>query len=138
MKRVTGLGGFFFKASDPDKLKDWYARHLGIPMANDFPGWTFMWRDAEDPSREGCTVWSLFEQSTTYFDPTEGLSGRNGQAFMCNFRVDDLDALLKELEKEGVRIDPNRQDLEYGRFAWIYDPDGNKIELWEPPESSRG
>jgi catechol 2,3-dioxygenase-like lactoylglutathione lyase family enzyme len=138
MKRVTGLGGFFFKTPDPAKLKEWYARHLGIPMADAFDGWAFQWRNAEDPSRKGATIWALFPDATPYFDPPPGIPGRAAQPFMCNFRVDDLDALLAELGKEGVKIDPKREDSDFGRFAWVYDPDGNKVELWEPPEGQPG
>ena len=128
MKRVTGLGGFFFKTPDPPNLKEWYTRHLGIPVEEWF-GCSFPWRDAQDPSKKGNTIWSLFNKTSDYFPA--------GQAFMCNFRVADLDALLAALEKEGVKIDPKVDDSEYGKFAWIYDPDGNKIELWEPPASEQ-
>ena len=124
--RVTGLGGFFFKTPDVRRLKDWYARHLGIPFSEHFDGWAFEWRDAAAPQTKGATVWSLFEQSNPYFEP-------GAASFMCNFRVADLDALLEALTAEGVKVDPKREDGEFGRFAWIYDPDGNKVELWEPP-----
>ena len=129
MKRVTGLGGFFFKTPDQEKMKDWYTRHLGIPL-EDWYGCQFPWRDADDPKKKGNTIWSLFKQSSDYF-------ASDKQQFMCNFRVENLDALLAELAKEGVKIDPKRDDSEYGKFAWIYDPDGNKIELREPPASEQ-
>jgi predicted enzyme related to lactoylglutathione lyase len=126
MKRVTGIGGIFFKADQPDALRAWYKRHLGIPIEEH--GATFMWREDEDPDRRGMTVWSIFARESTYFDPTSA-------PFMINYRVDDLDALLEQLRAEGVTIDPKREDYEYGRFAWIIDPAGNRIELWEPPKS---
>ena len=131
MKRVTGLGGFFIKTADPERLRDWYARHLDIPFDANFDGWSFQWRNSEDPSRKGSTVWGLFAASSPYFEPSPA-------PFMCNFRVENLDAVLEALAAEGVKIDPTREDSEFGRFAWIYDPDGNKIELWEPPKDQRG
>jgi catechol 2,3-dioxygenase-like lactoylglutathione lyase family enzyme len=86
----------------------------------------FPWLSRDVPSREHFTVWSVFPSDSTYFDPSAA-------PFMINYIVDDLDALLAKLSQSGVRIDPKREDYDYGRFAWIYDPDGNKIELWEPP-----
>jgi predicted enzyme related to lactoylglutathione lyase len=131
MDRVTGLGGFFFKCADAHGQIDWYRKHLGIPINADYGGWNFEWSNAEDPRHKGMTVFSLFPESTEYFGPSP-------QRFMFNFRVKDLDGLLAALATEGVRIDPKREDAPYGRFAWIYDPEGNKIELWEPPEGARG
>ena len=129
--RVTGVGSIFFKSDDPDKLYQWYAQHLGIHPAPDGTGAAFEWRDAEDADKKGMTVWSIFPRTTKYFEPSSS-------PFMINYRVDDLDALLEALKKEGVQIDPHREDYDYGRFAWIMDPDGNRIELWEPPrERSR-
>jgi len=87
----------------------------------------FEWREADDSQRKGMTVWAVFPRDTKYFDPS-----RSG--FMINYRVDDLDALLDTLKKEGVEIDPHREDYDYGRFAWIMDPEGNRVELWEPPK----
>ena len=131
MERVTGLGGFFVKCADAKRQIDWYRKHLGLPIHEEYGGWNFEWRNAEDPKRKGMTVFSLFPESTDYFGP--------GPArFMFNFRVKDLDGLLEVLASEGVRIDPKREDYEYGRFAWIYDSEGNKVELWEPPEGQRG
>ena len=86
----------------------------------------FKWREGIDKGREGMTVWAIFPKATTYFQPSQA-------SFMMNFRVADLDGLLKALKEEGVEIDPHREDYEYGRFAWIMDPEGNRIELWEPP-----
>jgi len=88
------------------------------------------WRDAENADRKGMTVWSIFSRNTKYFDPS-------GSPFMINYRVDDLDALLEALKAEGVQIDPHREDYDYGRFAWIMDPDANRIELWEPPKGKK-
>jgi predicted enzyme related to lactoylglutathione lyase len=127
MKRVTGIGGIFFKAKDPEKLYQWYEKHLGIRRGSE-GAVTFEWRDVEDSQKKGMTVWSLFPHHTKYFDPSRA-------TFMVNYRVDDLDALLKVLKEEGVEIDPHREDYDYGRFAWIMDPDGNRIELWEPAKN---
>ena len=131
MERVTGLGGFFFKCADAKRQIDWYRKHLAIPINEEYGGWNFEWSNAQDPKQKGMTVFSLFPDSTDYFDPSP-------QRFMFNFRVNDLDALLAALASEGVKIDPKREDAPYGRFAWIFDPEGNKIELWEPPEGQRG
>lgn len=128
MRKVTGLGGVFFKANDPGRLYQWYEKHLGLKKEP--YGVNFRWRGAEDKKEEGMTIWALFPKDTKYFDP--------GQAnFMLNYRVDDLDALLHVLRQEGVTIDEKRQDSDYGRFAWIMDPEGNRIELWEPPKAAR-
>ena len=116
MKNVTGFGGFFFRSKDPKALAAWYQQHLGINNGSAGDLWI---------QQEGPTVFSPFKQDTGYF-------GDSGQQFMLNFRVTDLDALLKELETGGVRIDENKQNESYGKFAWIYDPEGNKIELWQP------
>jgi predicted enzyme related to lactoylglutathione lyase len=124
-KRVTGLGGIFFKADDPQKLYQWYEQHLGIKSESH--GAMFQWRDQDDPSQEGMTIWAMFPRNTGYFKPSDA-------PFMLNYRVDDLDALLEALRSEGVTIDPKQENHEYGRFAWIMDPEGNRIELWEPPK----
>jgi predicted enzyme related to lactoylglutathione lyase len=127
MKHVTGIGGIFFKSENPEKLYQWYEKHLGIKRASDGSGVMFEWRDGQDPEKSGMTVWSIFPHDTKYF-------GSSNSAFMINYLVDDLDGLLKMLQEEGVEIDPQREDYEYGRFAWITDPAGNRIELWEPPK----
>ena len=119
--KVIGIGGGFLKSPDQKRLGAWYADNLGI--AQDA---MFKWLSRENPAREHLTVWSVFPSSSNYFDPSAA-------SFMINYIVDDLDAMLAKLSASGVRIDPQRQDYDYGRFAWIYDPDGNKIELWEPP-----
>jgi predicted enzyme related to lactoylglutathione lyase len=125
MDRVTGLGGIFFKANDPETLYTWYEQHLGIKRGPDETV-AFHWRDATDREQSGMTVWALFPKDSDYFGP-----GRAG--FMINYRVADLDGLMARLREEGVTIDEKREDYPYGRFAWILDPEGNRIELWEPP-----
>jgi predicted enzyme related to lactoylglutathione lyase len=121
--RVIGIGGVFFKSLDPKKLNSWYADHLGIKPGQ--YGTSFHWRSTDDPPRDLQTAWNIFPAHSAYFDPSMA-------QFMINYIVDDLDALLAKLQKSGVRIDPKRENAEYGRFAWIYDADDNKIELWEP------
>ena len=123
MKRVTGLGGVFFKCKDPERTKRWYSEHLGITSGRN--GALFKWRDPTHPQREHYTVWSPFPGKTRYFAP-----GRKG--FMLNYMVQDIEALMAALRKERVRIVGGIEDYEYGKFAWIMDPEGNKIELWEP------
>jgi catechol 2,3-dioxygenase-like lactoylglutathione lyase family enzyme len=126
MKRVTGIGGVFFKSKNAERLKRWYRDHLGVTP--DDEGYvSFRWRDEEEPERIGRTVWEIFSAESDYFDPSDA-------PFMLNYRVDNLDALLDQLRREGVEVDARREDGDYGRFGWVYDPDGNKIELWEPPE----
>jgi uncharacterized protein (TIGR03067 family) len=126
MKRITGIGGIFFKAQDSAKLRDWYQAHLGIKTddygAGTF-GTSFNWREYDNPEAAGSTVWSIFARESNYFE----------QALMINYRVENLDAVLDELRAEGVWIDDKREDGEFGRFAWIKDAEGNRIELWEPP-----
>ncbi|MDM9630200.1 VOC family protein [Robiginitalea aurantiaca] len=121
--RVTGLGGFFFKTADPKKTKEWYRKHLGIP-AGDY-GWSFLWQDAD--GNPGRTEWSPMKEDTPYFKPSE-------KQFMMNFRVADLEGLLAVLKEEGVEIIGEMETYSYGKFGWIMDPEGNKIELWEPRE----
>ena len=123
MKRVTGLGGVFFKCDDPDKMKDWYRNHLGIP--SDQYGGHFHWRSPENPTQRCITSWSPFSKKSDYFAPSK-------KEFMFNYRVENLVELLKLLREEGVTIVGEIQEFEYGKFGWILDPEGNKIELWEP------
>jgi catechol 2,3-dioxygenase-like lactoylglutathione lyase family enzyme len=120
--RILGIGGIFFKSANRDQTREWYAKHLGL--ADKGSGAMLRWREHDDPQKERVTVWTVFPASTDYFAPN--------QPFMVNYIVDDLDALLDRLKQEGVKIDPKRMDESYGRFAWIYDLDGNKIELWQP------
>lgn len=122
-KRVTGLGGFFFKTVDPDKTKEWYSNHLGLPVDN--YGWSFLWKDAD--GNPGRTQWSPMNEDTPYFNPSK-------KEFMINFRVHDLEGLLKVLKEEGVEIIGEMETYSYGKFGWIMDPEGNKLELWEPIE----
>jgi len=123
--RVTGIGGFFFKTEDPDTIKTWYKKHLGIPT--DDYGWTFWWRD--ENGNKCSTQWSPFKHDTKYFAPSE-------KQFMMNFRVENLKELLEVLKKEGVTVVGEMEEYDYGKFGWILDPEGNKIELWEPVDTA--
>lgn len=123
MKKVTGIGGVFFKCKDPNKIKEWYSKHLGL--VTDKYGTTFEWREGADSSKMGFTQWSPFSESTKYFEPSQ-------KEFMINYRVEDLKSLVDELKKEGVTITDEIQEYDYGKFVHIVDPEGNKIELWEP------
>ncbi len=123
MKRVTGIGGVFFKSEDPKKTKAWYEKHLGIQM--DDWGSLFKWRDFDDKEKVCTTTWSPFDSKTDYFDPSDN-------EYMFNYRVENLEELLKELKKEGVQVVGEVQEYEYGKFGWIVDLEGRKIELWEP------
>jgi predicted enzyme related to lactoylglutathione lyase len=127
LKRVTGIGGIFFKANDPDKLRDWYRIHLGIECEKE-NGAIFKWRKADDPNSERYTVWSPFPADTGYFAPSTKL-------FMINLQVENLDEVLTQLKAEGIDVDPKVESCDYGKFAWIMDPEGNRIELWEPKKS---
>jgi predicted enzyme related to lactoylglutathione lyase len=128
---VTGIGGIFLRADNPAQLSAWYASNLGIEPMGGVPdsdskepvSALFMWRDHESPETEGLTTWALFPRSSEYLG--------DGPC-MVNFRVADLDGLVAKLTDSGVWVDPHREDHEYGRFAWIKDAEGNRIELWEP------
>jgi catechol 2,3-dioxygenase-like lactoylglutathione lyase family enzyme len=120
--RILGIGGVFFKSANRDQMREWYSKHLGL--ADKGGGAMLPWREHDDPQKEHVTAWTVFPVSTDYIPAT--------QPFMLNYIVDDLDALLDRLKQEGVKIDAKRMDESYGRFAWIYDLDGNKIELWQP------
>jgi predicted enzyme related to lactoylglutathione lyase len=123
MARVTGIGGVFFKAKDPKALAAWYAKHLGFSLES-FGGAILKWPEdkAED---QGLTVWSLAEQSSKWFAPSEA-------SFMINYRVDDLEALERQLNEAGISLTKPIEKHENGKFAWVIDPEGNKVELWEP------
>ena len=124
MARVTGIGGVFFKArGDQKALASWYAKHLGIPLEA-WGGAVLRWPDdkAED---KGLTVWSVAASDSKWFSPSES-------SFMINYRVDDLEELLAQLRRDGVEIVKGPESDDNGRFAWIMDPDGNKVELWQP------
>lgn len=125
MKRVTGIGGIFFKSADPKALSAWYRDHLGLDV-NDWGGALFRW--GGDGSEHGTTVWSPFAQETSYMQPSSA-------SFMVNYRVDDLDELLAALKAEGCDVMDKTETSEQGKFGWVVDPEGNKIELWEPPTS---
>jgi len=120
-KRVTGIGGLFFKTKDPNASKEWYKKHLGF-NTDDY-GCTFWWKDKE--GKDCSTQWSPFKADTGYFKPSE-------KSYMFNYRVEDLEALLEVLREEGVTIVGDMETYDYGKFAWILDNDGNKVELWEP------
>jgi predicted enzyme related to lactoylglutathione lyase len=126
MEKVTGIGGVFFKTRDPEKLKAWYQEHLGITPRSD-GAVVFEWREESNPSQLGHTVWAPFPHDTDYFDPSTA-------PFMINYRVANLDAMLTQLRSAGVDVDDRVEEYEYGRFGWIIDPEGNRIELWEPPQ----
>jgi predicted enzyme related to lactoylglutathione lyase len=123
MKRVTGIGGIFFKTKDTNKTKEWYKKHLGFDI--DDYGAAFITKKKEDPSKNAYLQWSPFQYDTSYFLPSH-------KEFMINYRVDDLEALVKVLMAEGVTICDDIASFDYGKFVHIMDDDGNKIELWEP------
>src|SRR5207245_8806566 len=116
LERVIGIGGIFFKSSDPDRLRTWYQKHLGLE-ADAYGSVVFDCRDSEDSEKAAQTVWSLFPSDTKYFDPS-------GAPFMINYRVENIDELLKLLRSEGVEVDDRLEEYDYGRFAWIMDPEG--------------
>ena len=123
--RVTGLGGFFFKTKDPNAIKQWYNKHLGLNT--DQYGCTFWWKDKE--GQDCSTQWSPMKDDTNYFKPSKS-------HFMMNFRVENLEELLKVLRLEGVTVVGEIEEYSYGKFGWILDPDGNKLELWEPNDKA--
>jgi catechol 2,3-dioxygenase-like lactoylglutathione lyase family enzyme len=129
--RVTGVGGFFFKAQNPAKLADWYRAHLGIALDAAGPGehapqyHSFQWREKDHPETIGATAFSIFPASTRYFGPSSA-------SFMMNFRVANLERLMAQLKQEGVTVDDKIDDESNGRFGWAMDPEGNRVELWEP------
>lgn len=130
MKRVIGIGGIFFKANDPAKLAAWYKNHLDLNI-EEWGGARFEKNAGAGlkPKRQSHMVWSPFAANTDYFKPSE-------KPFMINYRVHDLDALLGQLRREGVEVDPKTEKSEFGYFGWVMDPEGNRIELWEPPPAS--
>ena len=131
MKRVTGIGGIFFKAKDAAALQAWYKTHLGIDVQA-WGGAAFSWADDAGTPVGGTTIWSI--GASTNLDSTESAQFAPGTAtFMVNYRVEDLHALVKILREEGCNVLDKTDDSEYGKFAWVIDPEGNKIELWQPP-----
>ncbi|KYG08033.1 glyoxalase [Sorangium cellulosum] len=125
MKRVTGIGGIFFKAKDAPALQAWYKRHLGIDVQA-WGGTAFTWTDGEGKPVAGTTVWSIAPAQGDQFAPSAA-------TFMVNYRVEDLHALVQVLREEGCNVLEKIDDSEYGKFAWVIDPEGNKVELWQPP-----
>jgi len=125
MKRVTGIGGIFLKAKDAPALRAWYKAHLGVDVQA-WGGAAFSWADADGKPTGGTTVWSVASSDSDQFAPSSA-------AFMVNYRVDDLLALVDALKSEGCNVLDRIDDSEYGKFAWVIDPEGNKVELWEPP-----
>lgn len=127
MKKVTGIGGIFFKCKNPQNTKAWYQKHLGFNT--DQYGALFEFRLADAPDIKGHLQWSPMDETTDYYAPSKS-------EFMVNYRVENLVELLKELKSEGIEIIGKMEEFEYGKFAWIMDPDGHKIELWEPVHGS--
>lgn len=125
-KKVTGIGGIFFKCNDPGKMKDWYNSNLGL-VTNEY-GSTFEFRHADEPDKKGYLAWSPFSENTTYFEPSK-------KEFMINYRVEHIEELVEELKKNGVTVLDEIEAFEYGKFVHILDPENNKIELWEPVDS---
>jgi predicted enzyme related to lactoylglutathione lyase len=125
MKRVTGIGGIFFHARDPAALRAWYRKHLGIDV-QDWGGAAFVWADDAGNAVKGTTVWSIGATGGAHFAPSKA-------PFMINYRVEDLAALLQALRDEGCNVLEKTEDSEYGKFGWVMDPEGNKVELWQPP-----
>jgi catechol 2,3-dioxygenase-like lactoylglutathione lyase family enzyme len=127
MARVIGIGGVFFRSGDPERLYAWYEKHLGLHRT---PGGVlFPWRQADREGGDRTTVWSLFPRDTDYFGPAN-------PAFMVNYIVDDLDGMVADLRAAGAQVEDRQEESEYGRFAWVTDPEGNRVELWQPPNRS--
>jgi predicted enzyme related to lactoylglutathione lyase len=126
MKRVTGIGGIFFHAKDPVALRAWYQEHLGIDV-QEWGGTAFTWADGAGNPTKGTTVWSIGAAPGKQFAPSTS-------TFMINYRVEDLAGLLQALRKEGCDVLEKTDDSEFGKFGWVMDPEGNKVELWQPPE----
>jgi catechol-2,3-dioxygenase len=122
MEQVTGIGGVFFKVKDPKGMAAWYRKNLGIQSKHGYAD--FIWRDKDHPEEMGHTAWAIFPTNTTYF-------GQSSSSLMINYRVSNLDRMLAQLRQNGVAVE-KVEDSDYGRFAWIEDPEGNRIELWEP------
>jgi predicted enzyme related to lactoylglutathione lyase len=124
MKRVTGIGGIFFMAKDAPALQAWYKRHLGIDV-QEWGGASFSWSDADGKPAAGTTIWSVSPIGSSHFAP--------GIPFMVNYRVDDLHEVVKLLREEGCNVLDKIDESDYGKFGWVIDPEGNKVELWQPP-----
>lgn len=126
LKKVTGIGGIFFKCKDPNKMREWYKAHLGL-NTNQY-GAVFEWFQGADSTKKGFTQWSPFKETTKYFEPST-------KDFMINYRVENLEVLVEQLKKEGVTIVDKIEAVEYGKFIHIVDIEGNKVELWEPNDT---
>jgi predicted enzyme related to lactoylglutathione lyase len=126
MRRVTGIGGIFFKARDPAALCAWYKKHLGIDV-QDWGGAAFTWADAAGKPIKGTTIWSIGPADGDHYAPSQS-------TFMVNYRVENLAALLQALRDEGCNVLDKTDDSEHGKFGWVMDPEGNKVELWQPPQ----
>jgi predicted enzyme related to lactoylglutathione lyase len=122
MKKVTGIGGIFFKCDDPKQMNEWYAKNLGFPVQQ--WGTMFKWRKFDDPDKEATTVWSPFKKDTDYFEPSK-------KNFMINYQVENIEELVEQLKADGVAVLDEINASDYGKFVHILDPEGNKIELWE-------
>ena len=127
MNRVTGIGGIFIKAKDPEVLRAWYREHLGIDV-QEWGGATFRWHSPDCPNPDGVTVWNVFPETSDYFAPSSA-------PFMVNYRVDDLHSFLGQLRSEGCEVDAKTEESEFGKFGWVMDCEGNRVELWEPPST---
>tara|TARA_R110002072_G_scaffold123728_2_gene259107 strand:- start:1179 stop:1592 length:414 start_codon:yes stop_codon:yes gene_type:complete len=125
--RVTGIGGIFFKSKNPEEQRNWYSKNLGL-VTDDY-GSLFEFREADNPEKKGQLQWSPFDEKTTYFQPSE-------REFMINYRVVNMEALVEQLKAEGVTICDSIEEFDYGKFVHIMDPEGNKIELWEPTDDA--
>jgi predicted enzyme related to lactoylglutathione lyase len=125
MKRVTGIGGVFFKATDAAALQAWYKRHLGVDV-QPWGGASFDWTDSDGKPTGGTTAWLITSADSKQFAPSAA-------SFMVNYRVDDLHALIAALKAEGCNVLDKIDESDFGKFGWVIDPEGNKVELWEPP-----
>lgn len=126
MKKVTGIGGIFFKCKDPKKMTEWYQKNLGLNVTP-YGGASFEWYEGADSTKKGQTQWQPFPETTKYFEPST-------KDFMINYRVENLEALVEELKKEGVTVLDKIETYDYGKFIHVLDIEGNKIELWEPKD----
>ena len=125
MRRVIGIGGVFFKSANPQTLQEWYKVHLGVDVQA-WGGTVFRWADEKGNPLDGTTTWSIGTMDNDYYEPSKA-------TFMINYRVENLGALLQCLRDEGCQVVGDAVESEFGKFGWVMDPDGNKVELWEPP-----
>jgi predicted enzyme related to lactoylglutathione lyase len=130
MSRIVGVGGIFLKSKDPVALRAWYREHLGLEI-EEWGGVAFQWNRPDGPGTSGVTTWSVMPETTKYFDPSPA-------RFMVNFIVRDLDSLLAALRAEGCDVDAKTDESEFGKFGWVMDPEGHRVELWEPPKPPVG